>query len=400
MQPERWYSRASDLLRGDDPGPTPFLVDELLVDRAVAAIVGAPKLGKTWVVLELAIAIATGRSAFGRFQVRKPGPVLLVLEESGEAALHRRLDALTRGQALEADELQTLYYAANKRVRLNEPDWQRRLDEACAEIKPRAVFLDPLARLKGATDENVQKEIAPVLDYMRDLRDSAGTFVGFVQHVGHGGDRMRGSSDFEAYWESKLTLRTDNGSHYLTADHREAESTGKLPIRFEWHHDTRSLRIVVADEKLERLDTAEQVVTAYLLAHPGASQTDTEKIDGIAAKMARQTLARMETAGRAIRAPAEKLDGRGRTVRYQGYFLPSQAALSPGTLTLPDDAGAPANGAAPATRPASLEADGAPEHDAGPSNGGDLHEFAPLEDFIPDGVDVDDFDPKALEGAA
>src|SRR4051812_35172213 len=98
-----WLERASDLLNEPDPGPTPFAVEGLLVAGSIGAIQGSPKVGKTWLVLELALAIVTGREAFGRFAVPDPGAVILVLEESGRAALRRRLDALTRGTSLAPD---------------------------------------------------------------------------------------------------------------------------------------------------------------------------------------------------------------------------------------------------------------------------------------------------------
>jgi RecA-family ATPase len=88
------------------------------VEGSIAAFVGQPKNGKTWTLLDLAIAIAAGQVALKRFAVPNPGPVLLILEESGRAALHRRLDMLVRGRALEPGRLVELYYAANRRVRL------------------------------------------------------------------------------------------------------------------------------------------------------------------------------------------------------------------------------------------------------------------------------------------
>lgn len=98
--PAEWLERASDLLDEPDPGPTPFAVEQLLVDQAIVMIVGPPKAGKTWTALELASALVTGRDAFDTFAIGNPGPIIIVLEESGRDALHRRLDALTRGHAL------------------------------------------------------------------------------------------------------------------------------------------------------------------------------------------------------------------------------------------------------------------------------------------------------------
>src|SRR5436309_403546 len=54
--PEDSGRDAGELLAGPEPGPTPFAVDELMVDGAIGAVQGPPKVGKTWFVLVLALA--------------------------------------------------------------------------------------------------------------------------------------------------------------------------------------------------------------------------------------------------------------------------------------------------------------------------------------------------------
>jgi hypothetical protein len=242
------------------------------VDGAIGAIQGQFKRGKTWVLLELAMSVVTGREAFGRFPIPNPGPVLIVLEESGRAALHRRLDALRRGYGLEPAALADLHFAANRRVRLDEEEWREGLLEATQRLKPRAVFLDPLVRIKGASvDENAQKEMAPVLDYMRDLRDETGTGVIFTHHSGHDVTRLRGTSDLEAYWESKVTVeRQPEGARTIAAEHRESEATPELRYRLAWHEESASMRLDPLDPA-PRERQLEQEVSEWVRENPGAS---------------------------------------------------------------------------------------------------------------------------------
>ena len=122
---ERWFESAADLMAEPDPGETPFLVQELIVDGSVAQLVGPPKKGKTYVLLDVAIAIATGTKALGRFPVPDRGPVLIVLEESGRKALHRRLDWLTRGRAIRPEDLTEFHFSANRRVKLDDEEWRK-----------------------------------------------------------------------------------------------------------------------------------------------------------------------------------------------------------------------------------------------------------------------------------
>jgi RecA-family ATPase len=117
-----WLVDAADLLAEPDPGPTPWLVEGLIVDQALAAVVGKWKTTKSWGMLEVAVSIATGTPAFGTAAVPQPGPVVYVIEESGRRALWRRLDSLCRGHAIHPDQLRDrLLLAANARVKLDDP---------------------------------------------------------------------------------------------------------------------------------------------------------------------------------------------------------------------------------------------------------------------------------------
>jgi AAA domain/DnaB-like helicase N terminal domain len=273
-----WLERASVLLAEPDPGPTPFLVERLIVEQAILAVVGSWKVAKTWALLELTLAIVTGRAAFGTYAVERPGPVILVLEESGREALHRRLDCLRRGYAIEEAALAELHFSANQRVRLNDHRWQERLLAAAAKIEPRAILFDPFVRVKGAeVNENEQREVGPVLDFMRDLRDEASAVVGYVNHTGHGGGHIRGSSDLEGYWESRLAVtkadRTadDEEPRIITADHREAESGHQFRFALAFDANSRSLRLDAITNEAERL------IEKYLREHPGASKNEVVK---------------------------------------------------------------------------------------------------------------------------
>jgi hypothetical protein len=272
--PEQWLRSAGELLRSGDPGPTEFLVDELLVDQSVATILGSSKAAKTWTALELACAIVTGRPAFGRFAVPQPGPVIVLLEESGEKALHRRLDALRRGNAQEPEAFDRLWYGANLRVRLDEPHWRERLIAAAVQIRPRAVFLDPLVRMKGFRSENDQAEMAVVLDTILDLRETAGTCVVFNHHTGHEGKHLRGTSDLEAFWESKVTITKDDGLRKVTSEHREAEAGPAWAFRLGWDAESRTMRLRAEEDELER------AVRVYLRDHPDATGNEIAKAIG------------------------------------------------------------------------------------------------------------------------
>ncbi len=273
-----WLEDAASLLAEPDPGPTPYLVESLIVDQAIAMIPGPAKARKTWTALELAVSIHTGRPAFGEFAIPQPGPVIVVLEESGRAAFHRRLSALARGNAIETPEFVGFHFATNRGVRLDDHGWQEKLLKAAAAIEPRAIFLDPLVRMKGAgRDENAEKEMGPVLEFMRELREQSGAAVVFVHHTGHIGNHARGTSDFEGYWESRLGIAPTKtpATTSVTPQHREAEQPDPFKWRFGWDSVTRSVRLTLDAEDAEALKRKK--VRAYLEAHPDASANEVHR---------------------------------------------------------------------------------------------------------------------------
>lgn len=266
-----WLFTGRDLLSEPDPGPTPWLVENLIVDQAITACVGRWKTTKSYGALELGVSIATGEPAFGRLAIPQPGPVVYVCEESGRAALWRRLDALCRGRAIDRDRLDLLFLAANARVKLDDVGWQDELVAQGRDLQPRAFIFDPLARMKAASrDENPQKEMAPILEFLRQLRDDTAAAVWFVHHTGHQGDHMRGTSDMESVWETKLTWKRDGRSPEVSvlAEHREAGESDAIRYRIQWDHDTRTMRFrLIEDDVIAR-------VRAHLDEHPDDSAND------------------------------------------------------------------------------------------------------------------------------
>ena len=245
--PADWLLDAAALLSEPDPGPTPWLVEGLIVDQALAAVVGKWKTTKSWGMLDIALSIATGTAAFGAAHVPEPGPVVYVIEESGKRALWRRLDALCRGRGIRPEDLAgQLFLAPNARVKLDNEAWQQTLLELGTRIRPRAFIFDPLARMKDAgREENEQTGMAPLIEYLRVLRDDTGAAAIFVHHTGHSGEHMRGSSDLESAWESRLAFKRDgdNGIVTVTAAHREEEDGATVIYQLDWHSETRTMRL-------------------------------------------------------------------------------------------------------------------------------------------------------------
>jgi len=64
-----------------------------LIPEGVAILAGSPKIGKSWLALGIAVAVATGGVALGKIQV-EPGEVLYLALEDSQRRLQKRLQCL------------------------------------------------------------------------------------------------------------------------------------------------------------------------------------------------------------------------------------------------------------------------------------------------------------------
>jgi hypothetical protein len=329
-----WLLDAAELLAEPDPGPTPWLIEGLMVDAALVACVGRWKTTKSYALLHLCICIATGRPAFGAFAIPEPGPVVFCNEESGRAALWRRLDALARGSAIDPEELRgQLKVAANARIKLDDRAWQEELLAIGKELRPRLIALDPLARMKApARDENAQTEMGSLIEFIRELRDKTGAAIAFVHHIGHVGGHMRGSSDLESIWESRLTWsREEHASAVLLENaHREAESGDPFTYRIAWDASTRSMRFEAIVEALapQPPELSERILD-WLREHRAGTTDEIRKAVGVRKADVQRTLEELQQQRVLERSPSGRRDKWGRPIHDKAWKLARQAGLWP-----------------------------------------------------------------------
>jgi hypothetical protein len=253
----------------DPTTPLPWLLADLFLVGAAGILGGAPKTGKSFFALDLAVAVASGTAAAGRFAVLTPGPVLLLAAEDPPAVVVQRLAALAGARE---HALATLPVEMIVEPSLPLPEGLDRLAATVAHVAPRLLILDPLIRLHRA-DENSSAEMAVILDGLRALARATACAVLLVHHTrkapaggipGHG---LRGSSDLHAFGDTNLYLRrlTSDGLLELRIEHRAAACPP--PLRLRLRADAERARFV-ADEVAPEDPLRERTLT--LLRHAAA----------------------------------------------------------------------------------------------------------------------------------
>jgi len=214
--------------------PVEWLVEGLLLKSGAAILGGAPKSGKSFLALDLCVAVATGTLGAGFFRVAAAGPVMLFCAEDPSPVLASRLRALARSRSLSLDNL-PIEVIVEQTVRL--PEALPRLAATLARSRPGLLLLDPLIRLHRA-DENSATEMAVVLDGLRNLARAANTAILLVHHARKAaspsspGSGLRGSSDLAAFADANLYLRRlDDVRLELRIEHRAAACPDPLHLR-------------------------------------------------------------------------------------------------------------------------------------------------------------------------
>ena len=225
-----------------------WLVDQLWGEEAVGVLGGEPKCFKSFLSLDIAVAVATGRPCLRRFAVSHPGRVVLFAAEDALCEVRSRLEGIARAAGVLFDTLD-IHVITVPVVRLDIARDREELEATIAKLKPRLVILDPFVRMHRV-DENAVAEVAPLLAYLRGLQRKHQTAVLLVHHARkgaahmRGGQALRGSSELHAWGDSNLYMRRRASGLALTVEHRNAPSAGGIALDFITRGSAAALEIV------------------------------------------------------------------------------------------------------------------------------------------------------------
>lgn len=238
--------RAADL--GVRPPEQRWLVERLWAERAVGIVGGEPKCCKSFLALDLAVSVASGRPCLRRYAVAQPGPVLLFAAEDALHVVRERVAGICAAAGVDLDAL-PLHVITAPTVRLDLARDQKKLRRTVEQLRPRLLVLDPFVRLHRV-DENVASDVAPLLAYLRQLERELSTAVLLVHHArkgaGHAraGQALRGSSELHAWGDSNLYLRRRGEALLMAVEHRAAAPIEALALELRADSNGLALRIV------------------------------------------------------------------------------------------------------------------------------------------------------------
>jgi 5S rRNA maturation endonuclease (ribonuclease M5) len=235
---------AVELLRMEMPSAQ-WQITGLITKNGTAVVAGEPKAGiKTWVLLEGAIAVATGSKVFGEFYAEQ-GNVAIFFAEDKAQAVRNRLRALLSGGNRTIPEGRLFLQPRGEFIDiLKDEDLAWIVASARRLPKLDLLVLDPLRDIHSAAEDK-SDEMSPVMKRLRLLGELLGCTVWISHHTPkatkdtskrRAGQNMRGSSAIHGSIDSGIYVEPLEGDGVnsfrasVTSQIKDARSAGTFDV--------------------------------------------------------------------------------------------------------------------------------------------------------------------------
>lgn len=288
-------------LRAAPPArPDPILGDGVFSRGDWMLIHARENVGKTWALLELALALATGRDWYG-IPTHRRHRVAIVSLEMGSWHAISRIGAVWDGlvdleQEDQIREIEDAIHIVTKDqigfLDLSEPTRQRWLSGWLQEREIDVVLLDPLSHFLAGDEDRMG--LAPILRYLEGLYHECGASPVLSHHDrksstqgdhGDHGSSARGSSTIMASARAsfRIVAKRDDPSAPIEL-HCDKASNGPKPAPIWLRQDEQTGRLVVTSSPSAKRDGNLQAVLDALADGPMTTTQMAEAMEGRASK--------------------------------------------------------------------------------------------------------------------
>jgi hypothetical protein len=284
------------------------------IAEGLTVLAGRPKLGKSWLALDLAIAVATGGSVLGLPRIEQ-GDVLYLALEDNERRLQKRLF-----QLLPPSEMPERLAVETECPRLDQGGIEAIREWTESVSSPRLIVVDVFNKVRPETKrgENPYEADYRALAPLKALADEKSLAVLIVHHTrkmeaDDPFDTVSGTTGFTGAADTVLVLaRTSQGST-LYARGRDIE---EIETAVQFDKLTGRWSVLGAASEVRRSDERSLILDVLKEAEEAMSPSDLAAATGAKANNVKQLLFKMAKAGEVT-----KLKGRGQ------YLHPSRRDL-------------------------------------------------------------------------
>jgi hypothetical protein len=302
-----WFEEAMEPQPSED-----FIIAPWLPTDSVGLVYGTGGSAKTYMLLDLAVAVAQGTSWMGQ-QVTRGGLVLVVDEESGPHRIARRLQRIAKSR--KAESTTPVGYISLAGLNMTKEEDAAQLGAVIEGHGPRLVIIDALADVSGGANENDTGEMQPIFNRLRLIASKNLCCILVIHHLNKKNE-YRGTTAMQAAVDLMAKVTLDKVPGYLTFETEKLrdEEDVKFCATCSWADDGFTMTPENPTEREKPLSPGEEYVIRYLTAHTEASMDEIEgSADTCSANVARKAVFSLTTKNKARRLDA---GGRGSKAVY------------------------------------------------------------------------------------
>ena len=306
----------NDLLANKALTAPKTLVDGLLHRRTKAILAGSSKAGKTWLLLDLAVAVASG----GRFLKWRtsPGRVLFINLEIQKNFFRQRLRTVMEKRGLTT--LKNLDVWTLRGLDTQAATFLPELAEKVRSAGYSLIVIDPIYKLMVGRSENSSTGTGLLVHGIEQLMEKSGAAIVYAHHFTKGNqsakkamDRMSGSGVFARDADTIVTLTEHrlDGCFVVETTQRNMESPA--PFVVEWNCPSMTLRDDLDPADLhDGKRPNERQTTDFMLSllkDQPLTVTDWEKAasnGGVSRATFYRKLAKLKASGEVLQKPGTK----------------------------------------------------------------------------------------------
>lgn len=195
----------------DKPGQTyEYMIKGVLTENEISMLLGESQSGKSFIAIDIAMAVARGEPWFGR-QTRRGG-VIYQAGESATGVRRRRFPAYRKKFDVAKDPLDVVllerpvdFYSSDEQVDqfIDECKfWATRFKDPL-----KLIIIDTFNKATPGANENDGKDMGMVLARCDRVRVATGAHVMLVHHLNAGGNKARGHTSLFGNVENVVTVR-------------------------------------------------------------------------------------------------------------------------------------------------------------------------------------------------
>jgi len=220
-----------DLVTDKSESPEPIIGNGILLPQTLLTIIGAPKVGKSFLAFNIATALASG-NGFACFKIDKRQKTLILSAEGGYYPNKDRIKRITNN--IDRKSLKNhAYIKLNCNLYIDKKEHYDEIEGLISKHKIDVLILDPFIRFHHQ-EENSSSGMSEVMALIRQLIMSTDISVILIHHTGKQVNRGgRGSSVITGEYDSAIYMgKGGNGKVQLKFDMRHVETPRKVDLQF------------------------------------------------------------------------------------------------------------------------------------------------------------------------